>query len=74
MLKITESLDFIESNLEFTDRVTIGEIALATSLSWLEFRELTTITDAHPKLSHWYSAFSNRSSMMCTTLQGDTQD
>ena len=74
MTKLIEGYDFIERSVQLDERMTIGEIALATSLSWLEFRELPSFRENRPKLSGWYDAFAGRASMKATTLSGDTHD
>jgi len=72
--KISATFDFLETNETLRQDPTIGEIALATSLSWLEFRALASFKSSHPKLAKWYRAFSNRESMTKTALSGDTHD
>ena len=72
--KIVESYDYIERTVALDDRLTIGEIALATSLSWLEFRGLPSFRTDCPKLTAWYDHFTDRASMKATALSGDTCD
>jgi glutathione S-transferase len=52
----------------------IGDIALATTLSWIAFRNVYSFNDGRPRLSVWYARFSQRPSMLATTLAGDTHD
>lgn len=52
----------------------IGDIALATTLSWIAFRHVYPFADGRPRLSAWYARFSQRPSMLATTLSGDTRD
>lgn len=52
----------------------IGDIALATTLSWIAFRHVYPFTDGRPRLSAWYARFSQRPSMLATTLSGNTHD
>jgi glutathione S-transferase len=52
----------------------IGDIALATALSWLEFREVYAFLPGRPRLAAWYAALCARPSMLATTLAGDTRD
>lgn len=52
----------------------IGDIALASTLSWLAFRRVYPFADGRPRLSAWYASFSRRPSMLATTLSGDTRD
>ena len=52
----------------------IGDIALATTLSWIAFRHVYPFADGRPRLSAWYARFSQRPSMLATTLSGNTHD
>lgn len=52
----------------------IGDIALATTLSWIAFRQVYPFAEGRPRLSAWYARFSQRPSMLATTLSGDTRD
>ena len=52
----------------------IGNIALATTLSWIAFRQVYPFAEGRPCLSAWYARFSQRPSMLATTLSGDTRD
>jgi glutathione S-transferase len=79
--KITAACDFVEG--EFADHADhadsagtpdIGEIALATTLSWVEFRDVLAFQHGRPRLASWYRAFCERPSMRATTLSGATQD
>ncbi len=72
--KVISAYDFIENNIDLQGEMTIGHIALATSLSWLEFRKVAPFHQGRPKISRWYDAFSDRESMVATTLSGDTYD
>jgi len=72
--KVLAGYEYLENEVVFDETVTIGEIALATSLSWLEFRGLPPFRGNFPKLTSWYDAFSKRPSMLATNLSGDTQD
>lgn len=74
LTKLQEGYDYIEKHVKLTERITIGEIALASSLSWLEFRDLHSFRENHPKLVTWYDKFSERNSMKLTSLEGDTHD
>jgi hypothetical protein len=55
-------------------RPDIGDIALATALSWLEFRGVYAFLPGRPHLAAWYVALSARPSMLATALAGDTRD
>jgi glutathione S-transferase len=52
----------------------IGDIALATALSWLEFRAIYAFLPGRPRLAAWYGALCSRPSMLATALTGETQD
>jgi glutathione S-transferase len=52
----------------------IGDIALATALSWIAFRRVYPFAEGRPRLGAWYARFSQRASMLATTLSGDTRD
>jgi len=52
----------------------IGDIALATALSWIEFRRVYDFLTGRPRLAHWYAVLRARPSMRATTLEGQTHD
>lgn len=72
--KIIAACDFLEDRLEEEKAIDIGDIALATALSWIEFRGVYAFEDARPRLSSWYTQFCARPSMQATALHGDTVD
>ena len=72
--KLVAAYGFIESGIDLDGPVDLGQIALATALSWLEFRRLTPFRPGRPRLSAWYDAFNRRPSMLATPLEGETQD
>lgn len=74
LLKIIASCDYLEANISDEDSVDIGDIALATALSWIEFRNVYAFQRTRPRLSGWYNRFCLRASMSATTLCGDTID
>ena len=74
LMKLAEGYDFIERSVPLADQVSIGEIALATSLSWLEFRDLPSFRTGHARLAEWFDKFSERPSMKATVLSVDTHD
>jgi len=45
MNKLTASYDWLERELDVAFPIHVGHIALATALSWLEFRELPGFRD-----------------------------
>lgn len=72
--KLRESYDWLEQQLDTQAPVHVGHIAVATALSWLEFRELPDFHAGRPRLSAWYRAFCERPSMRATPLSGETHD
>ena len=55
-------------------RPDIGDIALVTALSWIEFRRVYDFLSERPKLARWYATLTARPSMLATTLEGQTHD
>lgn len=72
--KIVAACDFLEGEFEAEDVLDIGSIALATALSWIEFRDVYAFAEGRPRLSAWYERFCARPSMRATTLSGETHD
>ncbi|MEH6422262.1 glutathione S-transferase family protein [Pseudomonas sp. CGJS7] len=72
--KLTESYDWLERDLDDAEPLHVGHIAVATALSWLEFRELPDFRAGRPRLSAWLDAFEQRPSMRATPLSGETHD
>lgn len=72
--KLIASYDWLESELDTEGPMDVGHIALATALSWLEFRELPSFRKRRPRLSAWLDAFEARPSMQATPLSGETHD
>ena len=72
--KLTASYDWLEQELDVDSPIHVGHIALATTLSWLEFRELPTFRAERRRLVDWFDAFESRFSMRATPLSGQTQD
>ena len=71
--KLVESYRWLERAIAEVRDVDIGQIALATVLDWLEFRELPTFR-RFSGLSAWFEAFAARPSMRATPLSGETHD
>ncbi|WP_095201855.1 glutathione S-transferase family protein [Mesorhizobium carmichaelinearum] len=71
--KIEASYDWIESTLDDEAPLHVGHIALATTLSWMAFRQLPSFR-ARARLTRWFEAFEKRASMRATPLSGDTHD
>lgn len=71
--KLLASYDWLEREADLAAHLHVGHIALATTLSWLEFRELPTFRQ-RPRLARWFDEFSSRPSMLATPLWGQTHD
>ncbi len=72
--KLIASYDWLERELDVAAPIHVGHIALATCLSWLEFRELPTFREKRPRLVAWFDEFETRASMRATPLSGETRD
>lgn len=72
--KLLCGYDWLERELDVSTPVHVGHIALATCLSWLEFRDLPGFRDGRPKLALWLDEFQARPSMRATPLSGETHD
>lgn len=72
--KLLGGYDWLERELDVSTPTHVGHIALATCLSWLEFRELPGFSAGHPRLASWLEEFQDRPSMRATPLSGETQD
>ncbi len=72
--KLLAGYDFIEREVVSDGAPDIGQIALATALSWLAFRRLPSFGEGHPRLARWYEQFSQRPSMLATPFYGETKD
>jgi glutathione S-transferase len=72
--KLIASYDWLERQLDVASPVHVGHIALATALSWLEFRDLPTFREQRPRLAAWFDGFEARPSMRATPLSGETHD
>ena len=72
--KLHAACEWLEDNLDFNAPIHVGHIAVATALSWLEFRQLPGFRDKHLKLAAWLNAFKERPSMRATPLSGETRD
>lgn len=71
--KLLAAYDWLNDELVAETPLHVGHIALATTLSWLEFRELPTFRQ-RPRLARWFEEFSHRPSMLATPLWGQTHD
>jgi glutathione S-transferase len=72
--KLIGSYDWLEDELDVDSQLHVGHIAVATTLSWLEFRELPDFRERRPRLTSWFDEFSARPSMRATPLSGETHD
>ena len=72
--KLVCGYDWLEQGLDVEAPVHVGQIAVATTLSWLEFRDLPGFRAGRPRLARWFDAFSTRKSMLATPLSGETHD
>ncbi len=72
--KLVSSYDWLERELDVDSPLHVGQIAVATTLSWLEFRELPDFRRDRPRLASWFDRFETRASMRATPLSGDTHD
>jgi glutathione S-transferase len=72
--KLLTGYDWLERELDTGSPLHVGHIAIATCLSWLEFRELPSFREKRPRLTAWFEEFSRRPSMRATPLTGETQD
>jgi hypothetical protein len=72
--KLLASYDFVEREVDLDGPPDIGTIALATALSWIDFRRLPSFKGDRPRLTTWYEAFGKRASMQATDYFGETHD
>ena len=72
--KLVAAYDWLEEALAQNAPLHVGHIAVATALSWLEFRELPDFRAGRPRLDAWLDQFEARPSMRDTPLSGETQD
>jgi glutathione S-transferase len=71
--KIAAACDYLEREIDAA-AIDLGAIALATALSWIEFREVYDFRAGRPRLAAWYEGFAERASMRATALSGATHD
>ena len=72
--KLVAGYDWLETALAVEAPLHVGHIAVATALSWLEFRGLPDFRTGRPRLGAWLDDFEQRPSMRSTPLSGETQD
>lgn len=73
LAKVSGACAYLEDRFQPAERPGLAEVAIATALSWIAFREVHDLT-AYPRLSAWLEAFEKRPSMQATTLVGETLD
>jgi glutathione S-transferase len=68
LTKVNQGLDMAENDPALlSGPLNLGQIALACSIGWLEFRDVAgDIRKTRPRLAAWYEAFSRRPSMQAT--------
>jgi glutathione S-transferase len=74
LAKLIATYDWLERELDAGSPIHVGHIALATCLSWLEFRELPTFRERRTSLVVWFDEFEARPTMRATPLSGETHD
>jgi glutathione S-transferase len=74
LAKVAQGCAFLEAQFQPRETPGLAEIAVATALSWLEFRAIHDFRPACPRLAAWYDRFSQRTSMRATALEGETVD
>ncbi|HXP75225.1 MAG TPA: glutathione S-transferase [Stellaceae bacterium] len=72
--KLVAAYDFLEQQSALDGPLDIGHIALATALSWIEFRNLPGFRAGRGHLESWYDRFARRPSMLATPLAGEVVD
>jgi glutathione S-transferase len=73
--KIAAACDFLDGGIsESRVAINLGDIAVATALSWIEFRGVYEFRRGRPRLARWYEELSSRPSMQATALAGETHD
>ena len=71
IVKVDQALDFLEQNRADLEGVTIGTIAVACALGYLDFRYADrNWRGSHPKLAAWYEEMAKRPSLQKTVPQG----
>lgn len=72
--KLVAGYDMLEREWPDDVPLDLGSIAVATALSWIEFRGLPAFRPGRPRLSRWFDMFGARASMLATPLAGETHD
>ena len=74
LAKVVAGCAFLEARFTPREAPGLPEIAIATALSWLAFRDVYDFRPACPRLAAWYDTFAQRPSMRATALEGETVD
>jgi glutathione S-transferase len=72
--KLIAGYDWLEREMDGKSPIHVGHIAVATCLSWLEFRGLPSFRQNRVELVAWFDDFESRASMRATPLSGETHD
>lgn len=74
LAKVADGCAWLEASFQPHEIPGLAEVAIATALSWLAFRQILDVSAACPRLWAWYETFEQRPSMRATALAGDTVD
>lgn len=72
--KVVGGCAFLERHFRPRETPSLAEIAIATALDWIAFRDIHDFRPDCPTLAAWLEGFAQRPSMRATTLAGDTVD
>ncbi|WP_020591377.1 glutathione S-transferase family protein [Kiloniella laminariae] len=74
-LKVRETCASLEQSLDLASpEFRLGQMALACTLSWLDYVGLAHFREDNPELAAWLDRVSLRPSMQATAYSGTTQD
>lgn len=73
LAKVAGACAYLETHFRPANTPGLAEIAIATALSWIAFRQVHDLA-AYPLLAAWLEAVEQRPSMRATTLVGETLD
>ena len=74
MAKVAAGCAYLETHFRPREAPGLAEVAIATALSWLAFRDVYDVRATCPALAAWLDGFEQRPSMRATTLEGETVD
>ena len=72
--KLLSSYAWLENRIDSAPPMHVGHIAVASALSWIEFRHLVDFRSRASRLTRWFDVFQQRASMQAIQLSGDTVD